>query len=248
MKSTVRELPPDRIDLWYTFQDEIVASSLIERYHALLAPEEEEQRRRFVFAHLRHEYLVTRALCRGTLSRYAGVDPAAWEFVRNEYGRPEISAPALSIPLRFNLSNTKGLIACCVARGYDVGVDVENMDRPGETVRIAGDFFSTAEVRDLLALDEQRQRERFFEYWTLKESYIKARGMGLSIPLDQFSFHLGGGEIRISFDPRLGDDPTAWQFELFRPSPQHMMAVGVRRGQRADLAIDARQTVPLLAD
>src|SRR6185295_18612851 len=121
--------------------------------------------------------------CRTTLSHYAAVDPTAWQFARNRRGRPEISGPLGVAPLRFNLSNTAGLIACLVTLGVDVGVDVEDTHRRGETVRIANRFFSASEVAALEALPPERQRQRFFEYWTLKESYIKARGMGLAIPL-----------------------------------------------------------------
>jgi 4'-phosphopantetheinyl transferase len=71
--------------------------------------------------------------------------------------------------------------------------------------------------------------------------------MGLAIPLEQFSFLLDRPPpIGIRFDPRLEDDPGTWQFELVRPGPDHMMAMGVRRGSRPDLRIRIRRTVPLL--
>jgi 4'-phosphopantetheinyl transferase len=232
--------------LWYVFQDRIAGADLIARYHALLNAEERQRHRRFVFDHLRHEYLVTRALCRTTLSRYADVDPKQWQFACNRYGRPEIAGPSGVPPLRFNLSNCAGLIACLVTLEVDAGVDVEDMHRKGETVRIADRYFSPREVAALRALPPPRQRQRFFEYWTLKESYIKARGMGLSIPLDQFSFHLDHGRpIAISFGPQIVDDPHAWQFDRYRPSERHMMASAIRRGRGKDIQVDVRETVPL---
>src|SRR4029078_6585429 len=116
----------------------------------------------------------------------------------------------------------------------DVGVDVEDRTRKGETVQIADRFFSPVEVAALRALPEERQRERFFDYWTLKEAYIKARGMGLAIPLDQFSFLLEPDmPIRIAFDPRLADDPLAWQFEQFALGGSHQTSAAVRRGAGA---------------
>jgi 4'-phosphopantetheinyl transferase len=232
--------------LWYVFQDRIDDADLIARYHALLSAEERERHQRFVPERRQHEYLVTRALCRTTLSRYADVDPRRWRFNCNEHGRPEIAGPSRVPRLRFNLSNSSGLIACLVTLEVDAGVDVEDMNRRGETVRIANRYFSPYEVASLRALPPGRQRQRFFEYWTLKESYIKARGMGLAIPLDQFSFHLDHDTpIAISFAPNLKDDPRAWQFDRYRPSERHMMALAIRRGVGPDMRIDVRETVPL---
>ncbi|WP_437739479.1 4'-phosphopantetheinyl transferase superfamily protein [Sorangium sp. So ce1504] len=237
---------PGAAHLWYVFCDSARDEALLEAYHRLMAPDEAAQQARFLFAENRHEYLLTRALVRTVLSKYANVAPEAWSFVRNEFGRPQIAGPPGVPPIRFNLSNTRGLIACLVALDRDVGVDVEDTERASGAVDIADRFFSPGEVRALRALPPERQRARFFEYWTLKESYIKARGMGLAIPLDQFSFHLDDGPaIGISFDPRLGDDRSAWQFALYQPSARHTMAAAIRSGGGPPLSIELRETVPL---
>ncbi|WP_437585697.1 4'-phosphopantetheinyl transferase family protein [Sorangium sp. So ce1000] len=239
-------IDPGAAHLWYVFSDPVRDEALLAAYHRLMAPDEAAQQERFLFAENRHEYLLTRALVRTVLSKYADVAPEAWTFVRNEFGRPQIAGPPGVPPLRFNLSNTRGLIACLVALDRDVGVDVEDTARARTTVEIADRFFSPGEVRALRALPPERQRARFFEYWTLKESYIKARGMGLAIPLDQFSFHLDDGPaIGISFDPRLGDDRSAWQFALYQPSARHTMAAAIRSGDGPPLSIELRETVPL---
>jgi 4'-phosphopantetheinyl transferase len=238
-------LPDDEVHLWYLLTEQVTDPALLTAYEALLTPEERARRDRYRFEHSRREYLLTRALVRTTLSRYAPVAPAAWRFSANEYGRPEIEAEAHRA-LRFNLSNTQGLIACVVTRGREVGVDVEDTERSGETVSIADSFFSPSEVAALRALPPELRRSRFFDYWTLKEAYIKARGMGLSIPLDQFSFLLRPqAPIGIAFDPRLGDDAATWQFERFALSPRHRTAVAVRRGSGPDLRFVVRATLPL---
>jgi 4'-phosphopantetheinyl transferase len=247
-------LPADEVHLWYLLPDAVVDPALLAAYEALLAPHERARRDRYRFPHSRREYLLTRALVRATLSRYAPVAPAAWTFRENEYGRPEIDAEAHR-SLRFNLSNTRGLIACLVAQDREIGVDVEDTERPGETVGIADSFFSPVEVAALRALPEAERRARFFDYWTLKEAYIKARGMGLALPLDQFSFLLEprpprtppeAPAIRIAFDPRLGDDAASWQFAQFPLSPGHRVSAAVHRGAGPDLRFVVRETVPLL--
>jgi len=234
------------VHLWYVVPEEVDDPALVARYHALMTTDEGAQQRRFYFERDRHRYLVTRALVRTVLSSYCGLPPASWRFEKNEWGRPSI-APSAGLPrLHFNLSHTDGMILCAVTEGRDVGVDVEDTGRRGETVAIADRYFSPSEVRALHALPAPEQRRRFFEYWTLKESYIKARGMGLAIPLEQFSFHLDDpGAVAISFDPRLADRPSAWQFRLFPPTARHQVALAVRRPDAEDLAIRIRRTVPL---
>ena len=158
--------------LWYVFPEELTDPGLLSVYQQLMCPEERSQQQRFRFTKGRHEYLVTRALVRTTLSRYVAVDPQAWRFEKTPYGKPTIAYPKGIPPLSFNLSHTDRLIVCLVALDREVGVDVEDIERAGETVEVADRFFSPAEVATLRALPAQSQRRRFFEYWTLKEAYI----------------------------------------------------------------------------
>src|SRR4051812_15367218 len=119
------KLGPGVAHLWYVFCDRVQDAGLLAAYHRLMSPDEAAQQARFYFPENRHEYLLTRALVRSALWRYEPVAPEAWTFVRNQYGCPQIAGPAGATALRFNLSNTRGLIACLVAKDIDVGVDVE---------------------------------------------------------------------------------------------------------------------------
>lgn len=239
-------LPPLEVHVWYLLPQEISGTSLLAGYEELLTDKERARRDRYVFEPSRREYLLTRVLVKTVLSRYAPIAPKDWRFRANEYGRPEIDLPEHR-SLRFNLSNTRGLIACAVARDREIGIDVEDPDRAGETLGIANHFFSAAEVRDLNALPVEQRRARFFDYWTLKEAYIKARGMGMSLPLAQFSFVFeAGARIRIVVDPALGDDASSWQFEQLNLSSKHHAAAAVRCGTGPDSRFILRRTVPLV--
>jgi 4'-phosphopantetheinyl transferase len=221
-----QQLDETEAHVWYLFPDALSDDAL---HQARLLMNEEERARhdRFVFPEGRREFAFTRALARTTLSRYADVAPKDWRFSFGPHGRPEIAS---STDLYFNLSNTKGLITCIVGRTPEVGIDVESIERNGETLGIADRFFSPSEATSLRSLPAGDQHHRFFHLWTLKEAYIKARGMGLALPLDQFSFHIAEGvRTRISFDPRLVDEPSTWQFDSFWPSPSHFVATAVRR-------------------
>jgi 4'-phosphopantetheinyl transferase len=233
--------------VWCASPEDINDPDLLRAYHELLAPEEARRHQRFLRAADRRQYLVSRALVRSSLSRYASVDPKGWRFRSTRSGRPEIVRNAEVPPLRFNLSHAPGLAACVVTLERDVGVDVENTERRGHTLEIAERFFSPAETGAIHELPREQQRGRFFDLWTLKEAYIKARGMGLAIPLGQFSFRLERGQpIRVAFGPRLEDDPDAWQFAQFAPTSSHKMAVAVRRESGPDYRFVLRHTVPLL--
>ena len=242
------KLEANEIHLWFAFIDEIHNTEILAAYEKLLTKEEKARQGRFHFERHRRQYLVTRALVRTTLSRYTGVEPRDWRFSTNEYGRPEISAPGGLPLLRFNLSHTDGLIACAVVLKWDIGVDVEDMKRKGQTVEIAERFFSPMEVKDLRML-ESGKRGRFFDYWTLKESYIKARGKGLSIPLEQFSFHISDKRpLRIFFGPRIKDDPSQWQFWLLRPTIRHKAALSLRRKKEKDCILSIKRVIPLVEE
>jgi 4'-phosphopantetheinyl transferase len=238
---------PRGVDLWCFFYEAPLRDpELRRRYRDMLTDEERARCDRFVFERDQIMSLATRALVRTALSHYAAVDPSAWRFESGSHGKPFVSRPA-EPRLWFNLSNTRGLVVCAVSCEHEVlGVDAENVERGTDTLEIADRFFSPSEVAALRALAADRQHERFFAYWTLKESYIKARGLGLAIPLADFSFLLDDADIAIAFEPRLDDDATRWRFALLRASPRHLVAVGVACGA-APLGLRACRSVPLLS-
>jgi 4'-phosphopantetheinyl transferase len=234
--------------VWLTEPEAVTDPSLLEAYTRLLSPEEREQWQRFHFERHRRQYLVSHALVRLTLSRYAPLAPEAWTFVTNPYGRPEVDG-AHNTRLRFNLSHTDGLVLCAVTLDADLGVDVEDTARGGQPLELAPRVFAPSELAALHALPAPLQRERFFAYWTLKEAYIKARGLGLALPLQQFAFHLAPGEPpRISFDPCLADAPEAWRFFQFQPSPRHLAALAVRQPSERPCSVRCWRTIPLKSD
>jgi 4'-phosphopantetheinyl transferase len=219
------------VDLHYFCWDAAPDPSPLARYEAWMTPDERERHGRYRFARDRDLFLLTRALVRSVLSLYAPVEPEAWRFVLGEHGKPRIDPSGGAPNISFNLSNAHGMVVCAVSGHGALGVDVEDVARKSETLDIADRFFSPSEVAALRALPRARQRTRFFELWTLKESYIKARGLGLAIPLDHFSFELDDvPAIRIAFEPQLADDPARWRFASLPYSAKYLIAVGVDSG------------------
>jgi 4'-phosphopantetheinyl transferase len=141
------------------------------------------------------------------------------------------------------------LIALGVARGLTLGVDVENILAREISMGIAERFFAPSEAAALARVPREQQQDRFFEYWTFKESYIKARGMGLSIPLDQFSFEFPHERcVRLSIQPKLADDPSRWRFWQFRPRPEYQLALCAERVGPEAPTLTIRKVIPTIVD
>jgi 4'-phosphopantetheinyl transferase len=176
---------------------------------AWLHPAELERYHRFVFDRHRIEYLATRALVRRALSSYRTIEPAAWQFRSTAHGRPELDPPC---GLIFNVANHPTLIVCAIRTGAELGVDVEPLTRGPEILPLADTVFAPRERTALRALPAPAQPDRALSLWTLKEAYIKARGLGLSLPLDGFAFTFDADRPQISFAPTLSDTPDRWTF------------------------------------
>jgi 4'-phosphopantetheinyl transferase len=234
------------VDLWLLFPDEVRDAALLRRYRELLTEEERAHEKRFRFGRDQHRFLLTRVLVRTVLSRYASIAPREWRFAPDAHGRPCITNPDPALTeLSFNLSHTEGLILLGVTRRRALGVDAEHIWSRTASASIAERYFAPAEAQALRELPEALRNERFFEYWTLKESYIKARGQGLALGLGNFSFSLhAAGSVRVSFRPELEDAPEHWHFWQFNPSPDHVAAVCVRRMQSGTNRLLARKIVP----
>jgi 4'-phosphopantetheinyl transferase len=251
----------DQIDLWWIDPREIQAPALLAALAGWLSAEEEARRGRFLFERHRHDFLIARGLVRGVLSRYTGVEPARLRFTTGPHGRPELAPELGAAGLRFNLSHTEGRAVLVVASD-EVGVDVEASARKSDPVKIAAHYFAAAEVAALDELaDDAARRERFFTYWTLKEAYIKARGVGVGLGLDNFWFDLGRCEAsdvsagspgvdgwstiaatgeQIRFAPGFADEPSAWFFTKMSFGTGFPGAIAARRLGRAAPTVRAR--------
>ncbi len=234
-----------QIHLWVAFLDEIRDPRLLEKCRRLLSQEELQKQQRFHFERDRHRYLVTRAMVRTVLSRYAEVGPRQWRFETNEFGKPSIAPEHRDAKgIEFNVSHTDGLVVMGVARRA-IGVDVENVHAREVDVEIADRYFAPAEVAALRAVPGKHRHHRFFEYWTLKESYIKGRGMGLSTPLDRFAFHLDSHAApRLDIDPSPEDRAERWAFWQFELAPHYLIAVGAAGADAGPCQLRFRGTFP----
>lgn len=207
--------------------DEADSKTLDTRCLEILSPDEREKYQRFHYHRDRRLYLAARTLIRATLSEFGDRPPDAWIFKTNEHGKPYLDPAAGRSSLRFNLTHAAGLAACVVAFGLEVGVDAENIQRKTEP-GLSSRFFAPPEQAQLEGLSGESRLRAFFDIWTLKESYVKGRGIGVSLPLRSFGFTLPDDDCgTIVFSPPAEDRADHWSFFRFRPGPCHTLAVAV---------------------
>lgn len=200
------------------------AESTFDRACSWLADDEMARAGRFRFDRHRRAYVLGRAALRTLLGSYLGIAPAEVRFAYGPQGKPALADSSSS--LRFNASNSGDLAACAFTRGCEIGVDIERHRPVRDLEHIADRFFSPQEAAEVLALPDPDKEQGFFNCWTRKESYIKAMGGGLSIPLDSFQVTLGPGEA-----PRmvsLGGSTEAarcWTLHDFAPAEGYTGAI-----------------------
>ncbi len=191
--------PPDQLTLSV---DEVHAWRIeldLARSHAASAEsplsEDELQRAgRFRFPRDRHRFVAGRTALRTVLGRHLKIEPRQVEFRYGPSGKPALADQHAGASIRFNLSHSEGLALLAIAPGREVGVDLERLRVDLKDEEIAQRFFSSGEIAALRALPEDARRQAFFAGWTRKEAYIKAKGEGLSMPLDRFVVSLAAGD------------------------------------------------------
>jgi 4'-phosphopantetheinyl transferase len=207
---------------------------------------ERSRHARLVFERDRRAFAAAHALLRCALSRYAAVDPAAWTFVADPGGKPRLAGPVGAPPLTFNLSHASGVAACAVALDREVGVDVESLDRALDDLAVADACLAPAELADVCSCPGPDRLGRLLEYWTLKEAYLKARGVGLAVPPRAVELRLEpGGGVAALLDAT-GGGAARWCFAQLRTA-SHVVAVAVDRAGRSAPRVRVLDGRPLLA-
>lgn len=186
---TLRE---DEVHIWRASleQPETTIQSLRQR----LAEDELAKSARFHFEKDRNHFIVAHGLLRTLLGRYLHMHPDQLHFHVNAYGKPSLDPAFHEQPVNFNLSHSHKLALYAFTFRRHVGIDVEYMRPHVEFEQVARHSFSPVEQRVLHALSIEARPQAFYRCWTRKEAYIKARGMGLSLPLDLFDVSMKPGE------------------------------------------------------
>ena len=229
---TAWTVPPEQLQLHehevHVWQASLnVPSSTIQRLRSILPEHELQRADRFRFPKDRHHFIVAHAVLRSLLSRYTSVPPTHIHFEHNQYGKPALCSVTHQENIRFNISHSGQLALYAFAYHRELGIDVEWIHRRiDQAEQIAERYFSPCENKSLCQLPKYQKREAFFNCWTRKEAYIKAKGRGLSLPLDQFDVSLAPGEpaqlLQTRNEP---DDVARWTMRALYPGSDYTAAL-----------------------
>ena len=217
------KLQPGEVHVWFARLDR-TPERLI-RMRTVLNVDETARADRFLMEVHRTRFIAGRAILRDMLAGYLDQRPEAIQFVYNEWGKPALAPEFVTLDVRFNLSHSQGLAMYAFVLERDVGVDIEMIRAEVANERVAENYFSPREVQTLRALPREDQVEAFFNCWTRKEAYVKARGQGLSIDLKSFDVSLVPGEEAKILR---GDDRDIWSMVSFNPEHECVAALATQ--------------------
>lgn len=184
MRLPAPHLADREVHVWACLLD--VSAEIESHCRNWLSPTEQERAGRLRFDHHRRHFIVAHGWLRHILARYCSQDPCHVPIINASGGKPQLDDEMLrSCDIRFNLTHSNGRALLALARGFEVGVDLEEIRDAVQHLKLSERFFSRTEWETIKSCSEDRQRERFFRYWVGKESVMKAQGTGLLFPLDQ---------------------------------------------------------------
>lgn len=225
LRTATPPLGINQVHIWTLIPESVEIAA----YTELLSSDEMERARRFRFAWLSERFVCDHARLRLLLSGYLDQEPQTLRFVENAQGKPRIHDPVCR--LRFNMSHTEGLTLMAFCLDAEIGVDVEKLRVIEDCDQLAAMNFSSTENIALQAQPESERNAAFLRCWTRKEAYIKARGEGLSLPLDGFSVTLGKHEqaalTHCAWDM---NEPARWMLQDLQPLPGYAGALAIERG------------------
>ncbi len=221
--NTMSTLTDQEIHIWYAdihqFRNQVDAESL-------LSLSESERHQGFLDHESKAEFLLGRYLVRTKLSLYYNKILASdWKFQLSPHGKPAV-VNSTSEPLHFSLSHSGGKVACAFSKNLKIGIDIESNQREKPYLALAERFFSKTEFENIKKLPLNEQAHLFFKYWSLKEAYSKATGLGFQTAFDSFSF-LIEDENKIQILLPANEDPKNWKFFLLSTVADFQTALAV---------------------
>ncbi len=219
-------LAGDEVHVWRITLRQPV--SLTRRLAQFLNAEESARASRFHFPEHRERFIVGRSVFKIILGAYLNEDGANINFKYSDYGKPLLAGRHAGSELSFNLAHSNDVAVYAITLSRRIGIDIEYVRPDLADDRIAERFFAPAEVAVIRALPPENRTEAFFNCWTRKEAYIKARGEGMSLPLDSFTVSLKPGEpAALLTVANSREEGSRWSLSELVPAQGYVAAIAV---------------------
>jgi len=171
----------------------------------------------FEFDEVRDSYVVSQSVLRKLLSGYLGIPAKSVKLGRHSKGKPcSIDDPGLY----FNMSNSGKLVVIAFSLDGEVGIDIEKIRPLHDLDELIMRNFTTSEIKFINAKPEERIN-RFFRFWTIKESYVKALGEGMRLPPDHLEFAIENDSIKLQSVKGVFEQED-WNFKEFSTSANYV--------------------------
>ena len=222
----IAPLAPGDVQVWHFGLD--ADADRQSRLARVLDEQEKQRAERFRFEEHRRRFIVRRGVLRHILAHYARVAPEAIRFTGDAAGKPGIDSPAMPA-LRFSASSSQALGAVALAFDRELGLDIEQV-RPDRDHDLIARVFSGQEAAGLRDVAPARRAAAFFDLWTCKEAYLKGKGLGLSVPLDQFTIAIDSASPRLTWSAFDAADPDRWLLYRLNLDPGFAACLAVAGG------------------
>ena len=210
-------LSDDEIHVWCV---ELDAAGEVAALAAGLSAEESERASGLLSGTHQRRFVVARGMLRQLLGLYLDQDPGAVAFARGAHGKPFLQKGGL----HFNVSHTHELALYAIARNREVGIDVEWPRPQVAHEQIAARFFSLEEQEALAQVPAEARQAAFYNIWTRKEAYVKARGDGIAAGLGTFAVSLGAEAALLRSDEGR-DELERWKLMALEPADGYVAAL-----------------------
>ena len=224
--SETLKLARDEIHVWRASLD--LTASHITSLYADLSSDERARANRLRFDKPRERFIAARGLLRAILGHYLRVPPDQLEFCYNPRGKPSL-IPSEKYALNFNLSHSEGLALYAVSCAQSIGIDLEHVRPVSDMEQLVERFFSARERTTFRTLPTSQKLAAFFTCWTRKEAYLKARGHGLTLPLNQFDVSVTPGEPATLLSDRTNPhNISQWLLQDLHPGSRYVAALAIK--------------------
>jgi 4'-phosphopantetheinyl transferase len=212
------------VHLWCVRLD--AGPEALPRLWAILSDAERERAQRYHFDRDRCRFVAGRARLRILLGHYLNTSAEAILFEYGPHGKPCLNA-GCGKGLHLNWSHSESLALFAICANEELGVDIELVRPIADSENIVRRFFCPEEVEDWLSLPPELRARGFFDCWTRKETFMKATGEGLHLPLDSFQVKFRRGE-EPSIQLGAGVQGEEWQMFDVSPEDEYSAALAIR--------------------